>query len=129
MSTSLFEEAKTLVTAGSDTQAKDKYSEFIVYCHNLLDEGGPEGTTNGANMKEILALAYNNRGHLKYLSVDFDEAIDDYTKALECNQQLTLAFYNRGQIHYRLGKMRRVLLACFVLCVDFAAFTRSHEFI
>jgi tetratricopeptide (TPR) repeat protein len=100
MSTSLFQEAKTLVAQGSDSQAKDKYSELILYCQNLLDS---DGAQNGSELKETLALAYNNRGHLRYLSVDFDEAIEDYTKALEYNQKLAVAFYNRGQIHYRLG--------------------------
>jgi tetratricopeptide (TPR) repeat protein len=101
MSTSLFQEAKTLVAQGSDSQAKDKYSELILYCQNLLDS---DGAQNGSELKETLALAYNNRGHLRYLSVDFDEAIEDYTKALEYNQKLAVAFYNRGQIHYRLGR-------------------------
>ncbi len=52
-----------------------------------------------------IALAYNNRGHLKYLSVDFDGAVDDYNKALEYNVELSSCYYNRGTIFYRMGKI------------------------
>lgn len=108
MSSALFEEAKSLVVTGCDTEAQGKYSEFIIYCHNLLD-GGVKQSESGKDMREMLALAYNNRGHLRYLCVDFDDAIDDYTKAVEYNENLAVAFYNRGQIYYRLGTCDRAV--------------------
>ena len=49
-------------------------------------------------------MAYNDRGLVKYFKVDFYGAMDDYSRALEFNPQLTAAYYNRGLIHYRLGK-------------------------
>ena len=52
--------------------------------------------------KEKLASAYNERGFTKYLFVDFDGAIDDYTKAIEL-KELAVYYYNRGLVHYRLG--------------------------
>lgn len=51
-----------------------------------------------------LATAYNNRGQIKYLRVDFHEAIEDYSSAIEADSQFEIPFYNRGLIHYRLGK-------------------------
>lgn len=51
---------------------------------------------------EMLASLYNERGFTKYLYVDFNGAIEDYTKALDLYQSATY-YYNRGLIHYRLG--------------------------
>uniref|UniRef100_A0A3B3HR99 Tetratricopeptide repeat domain 32 n=1 Tax=Oryzias latipes TaxID=8090 RepID=A0A3B3HR99_ORYLA len=50
-----------------------------------------------------LAAAYNNRGQIKYFRVDFYEAIEDYTSAIQADSQFEVPFYNRGLIHYRLG--------------------------
>ncbi|XP_049800769.1 uncharacterized protein LOC126235886 isoform X1 [Schistocerca nitens] len=49
------------------------------------------------------ALAYNNRGHLRYLQVNFDGAIEDYDKAIANDPDLAVAYYNRGTVFYRLG--------------------------
>lgn len=51
-----------------------------------------------------LAAAYNNRGQIKYFRVDFYEAIEDYSSAIQADSQFEIPFYNRGLIHYRLGK-------------------------
>ena len=53
--------------------------------------------------KDTLADLYNERGFTKYLYVDFDGAVADYTLAIEQNKK-AVYFYNRGLIHYRLGK-------------------------
>ncbi|CAL8318008.1 unnamed protein product [Merluccius merluccius] len=50
-----------------------------------------------------LAAAYNNRGQIKYLRVDFPEAIEDYTEAIHVDCGYEVPWYNRGLIHYRLG--------------------------
>ncbi|KAL0965044.1 hypothetical protein UPYG_G00276050 [Umbra pygmaea] len=50
-----------------------------------------------------LATAFNNRGQIKYFRVDFREAIEDYTAAIEANSHFEVPFYNRGLIRYRLG--------------------------
>ncbi|XP_021498222.1 tetratricopeptide repeat protein 32 isoform X2 [Meriones unguiculatus] len=52
---------------------------------------------------EDLATAYNNRGQTHYLSVDFYEAMDDYTSAIEILPNFEVPYYNRGLIRYRLG--------------------------
>ena len=54
-------------------------------------------------LTEQLVDAYNTRGYIRYLWVDFDEAVQDYTEAIRRNPDFTVAYYNRGQIHYRLG--------------------------
>lgn len=51
-----------------------------------------------------LATAYNNRGQIKYLRVDFHEAVEDFTSAIQTDSRFEIPFYNRGLIHYRLGK-------------------------
>lgn len=53
-----------------------------------------------------LAGAYNNRGQIKYLRVDFDEAVDDFTSSIQTDSQFEIPLYNRGLIRYRLGKGR-----------------------
>ncbi|XP_078503872.1 tetratricopeptide repeat protein 32 isoform X2 [Lissotriton helveticus] len=50
-----------------------------------------------------LAMAYNNRGQIKYFRVDFYEAMDDYTKAIESKPNFEVPYYNRGLIRYRLA--------------------------
>ncbi|KAJ7341472.1 hypothetical protein JRQ81_005606 [Phrynocephalus forsythii] len=50
-----------------------------------------------------LATALNNRGQIKYLRVDFYEAMDDYTAAIEAKPDFEVPYYNRGLILYRLG--------------------------
>ena len=48
---------------------------------------------------------------MRYLQVAFTEAIEDYTEAVRLNDQLAIAYYNRGLIHYRLGKYQPVRTA------------------
>ncbi|XP_066467909.1 tetratricopeptide repeat protein 32 isoform X1 [Tiliqua scincoides] len=50
-----------------------------------------------------LATALNNRGQIKYLRVDFYQAMDDYTSAIETKPDFEVPYYNRGLILYRLG--------------------------
>ena len=50
-----------------------------------------------------LADVYNTHGHIQYLWVNFNEAIVDYTHAISHDLEFSIAYYNRGQIHYRMG--------------------------
>nr|XP_048701554.1 tetratricopeptide repeat protein 32 isoform X2 [Caretta caretta] len=50
-----------------------------------------------------LATAFNNRGQIKYMWVDFYEAMDDYTSAIQTQPDFEVPYYNRGLILYRLG--------------------------
>lgn len=47
-------------------------------------------------------MEYNNEGLRKYKQVDFDDAIADYTKAIELDPELAAAYFNRGTVLYRL---------------------------
>lgn len=58
-----------------------------------------------ATYHEELVDSYNARGHIRYLWVDFDEAIEDYSEAIRRNPNFAVAHYNRGQVHYRLGSL------------------------
>ncbi|XP_028295283.1 tetratricopeptide repeat protein 32 [Gouania willdenowi] len=73
-------------------RAEELYSSFISSC---LQSSNCEASH--------LSTAYNNRGQIKYLRVDFHEAIDDYTSAIQTDNTFEIPFYNRGLIHYRLG--------------------------
>ena len=87
----LIKEAKHLANCGENGKAEELYTRFI--------------EQEGACCEKIsLALARNNRGHLKYLKVDFYGAIKDYTEALKLDPNLAVSYYNRGQIHYRMGR-------------------------
>lgn len=65
---------------------------------------------NSLRLDEELTDSYNARGHIRYLWVDFDDAIKDYTAAIKRNPDFAVAHYNRGQVHYRLGEL--LLLLC-----------------
>ncbi len=87
-------EANNHMTNGEVEKAKQLYTSFI------------EKQQKTTNDKRILALATNNRGHLRYLTVDFYGAIKDYTEAIELDPSLAVSYYNRGQIHYRMGRFK-----------------------
>ena len=79
-----------LYRSGQFGKAVEGYSEIISVYQDTLDS--PD-----------LALIYNNRGHAKYMMVDFYKAKDDYDRALKLDPCLAVAYYNRGTIHYRMG--------------------------
>ncbi|XP_068433146.1 tetratricopeptide repeat protein 32 [Clinocottus analis] len=73
-------------------QAEELYTKFISSCAQFR---GCEASH--------LAGAYNNRGQIKYLRVDFKEAVEDFTSAIQTDSRFEIPFYNRGLIRYRLG--------------------------
>ncbi|XP_068610037.1 tetratricopeptide repeat protein 32 [Brachionichthys hirsutus] len=72
--------------------AEELYSTFISSC---LQSRGCEASD--------LATAYNNRGQIKYLRVDFCDAMEDCASAIQTDSRFETPFYNRGLIRYRLG--------------------------
>ncbi|XP_029640797.1 tetratricopeptide repeat protein 32 [Octopus sinensis] len=96
----MFQNAEELASFGRREEAMNRYSQFIdlVECKLKVLPNEPVKF----KLQEQIALAYNNRGHLRYLNVDFPEAVSDYTKGLD-HTQLPVTYYNRGLIHYRLG--------------------------
>ena len=92
-----YERGKKLLERGDLEGSCRALSEFIK-AHERLQEGKEE------EIRERMADAFNTRGHIKYLWVDFDSAVEDYTEAIRRNPEFAVAYYNRGQIHYRLGE-------------------------
>ena len=89
----LYREAKSLLEKKELKSSFERFTDFIDTQKSLPSPQWPEELTN----------AYNSRGHIRYLWVDFDEAIEDYSAALKLDTNFAVAYYNRGQIHYRLG--------------------------
>ena len=79
-----------------------KFKEVEDMFSTLLKESEGEVDT-------IKARAYNNRGHAKYMQVEFEAALKDYDEALKLNENLTVAKYNRGTILYRLSKFDQAI--------------------
>lgn len=59
--------------------------------------------------QQSLALVYNNRGHAKYMQVEFYTAKEDFDMATSLNPELGSAFYNRATILYRMGNFSEAL--------------------
>ena len=53
-------------------------------------------------------MALNNRGQIKYLSVDFHGAMEDYSEAVKADGDFPVPYYNRGVVLYRLGECVRL---------------------
>ena len=90
----VYEKAKGLLGSGQLEESCQLYSQFIA-----SQKDSPEHSA-------AVTDAYNSRGHIKYLSVDFPGAIADYNQALERDPAFTTAWYNRGQVQYRLGELQ-----------------------
>lgn len=71
---------------------------------NKLIELAEERQGQQESLNVLLARAWNDRGHLKYLQVDFYGAVTDFTQAIKLDSDFAAPFYNRGQIHYRMGR-------------------------
>uniref|UniRef100_A0A8D2JSX7 Tetratricopeptide repeat domain 32 n=1 Tax=Sciurus vulgaris TaxID=55149 RepID=A0A8D2JSX7_SCIVU len=85
---------------GEYAEAEALYSAYIRQCACAA----PVGARPGSKCSPAdLATAYNNRGQIKYLRVDFFEAMDDYSSAIEVQPSFEVPYYNRGLILYRLG--------------------------
>ena len=88
---------------GDYQQAVTSYTRIIN--NKSADNDGNDG----------LALVYNNRGHAKYMMVDFYAARDDYDAAIQLNPKLAVAYYNRATINYRMGDFA-LALQDFIIC-------------
>lgn len=89
----VYRRAKTLLEKGELESSFQLFTDFI-NCQRSNKE---------FEHKEELTDAYNSRGHIRYRWVEFDDAISDYSEAINLDPKFAVAYYNRGQIHYRLG--------------------------
>ena len=53
--------------------------------------------------------AYTNRGSAHYEKAEFDRAIADFTKAIELNPKLALAYSNLGWTYEAIGDEREAI--------------------
>ncbi|XP_070843977.1 tetratricopeptide repeat protein 32 [Chaetodon trifascialis] len=91
-SSQILEHAQSEFKRQNYKQAEELYTKFIASC---LQSRQCEASD--------LATAYNNRGQIKYFRVDFHEAVEDYTSAIQTDSRFETPVYNRGLIRYRLG--------------------------
>ncbi|KAJ8377734.1 hypothetical protein AAFF_G00254070 [Aldrovandia affinis] len=88
----VLEQAHIEFNKSNFNMAEELYTKFITACLQTRKYDAND-----------LATALNNRGQIKYRRVDFYEAMEDYTQAIQANSHFEVAFYNRGLIRYRLG--------------------------
>ncbi|CAK9304822.1 unnamed protein product [Gordionus sp. m RMFG-2023] len=107
----LYDKCEGLINDGKADEAEKFLDSFIdnsLICFKHPSTSFPS-TTLQNQLKQKLALAYNNRGLLKYFTVDFEKAVQDYTSAISYNNKLAPAYYNRGLIYYRLGNFNEAI--------------------
>ena len=88
-----FLEAEKLLKLGRNDEAFHLLAKFIQ----------DESCSLPLRHRNELAKAFNERGYIQYLKVDFQSAIDDYSEAIALNEDFAVAYYNRGLVQYRLG--------------------------
>uniref|UniRef100_A0A452G1I2 Tetratricopeptide repeat domain 32 n=1 Tax=Capra hircus TaxID=9925 RepID=A0A452G1I2_CAPHI len=88
---------------GEYAEAEALYSAYIRQCACAGRSSSDSTPGDHKCSPEDLATAFNNRGQIKYFRVDFYEAMDDYTSAIEVQPSFEVPYYNRGLILYRLG--------------------------
>jgi len=89
-------------------QAKGCHDDAIKELDKLI-EVAEQCKEKQESVKCLLARAWNDRGHLKYLQVNFYGAVDDFTQAIQLDSDFAVPFYNRGQIHYRMGRFQEAI--------------------
>lgn len=88
-----------LLKTGDKLMSEGKFNEAKIVYDSIVDNNDLYNEIN----QSALSLVLNNRGQAKYFSVEFNGAIEDYTKSLEMKKSC-VTFYNRGLIHYRMGR-------------------------
>lgn len=73
----------------------------------------------------LLAQAYTNRGIIYAAQGNLDQAIVDYTKAIEAGPEYIDAYYNRGLAHRQQG-LKTQAIADFETCLRLAPSTPNR---
>ena len=112
-----FLEAEKLLKLGRNDEAFHLIAKFIQ----------EESCSVPLRHQNELARAFNERGYIQYLRVDFQSAIDDYSKAIALDADFTVAYYNRGLVQYRLGALTCVRsVKAKGRCVDLCAISEGE---
>lgn len=101
----VFQKAKGLLSSGQLEESRQLFTHFI------------DSHSESSEHQSAVTDAYNSRGHIKYLAVDFPGAIADYSQAIERDPSFTIAWYNRGQVQYRLGENLNVVGRLYIYTV------------
>lgn len=101
----LMKDGEDFFKLGKMSLAYENFSAVIIELEEKITKHNSSLEIN--EWLDILGNAYNYRGQIKYLRVDFDEAVDDYSQAIKLCPHFAIAYYNRGQIHYRLGRFHQ----------------------
>ncbi|XP_006001169.1 tetratricopeptide repeat protein 32 [Latimeria chalumnae] len=96
---SFLEEANREFSNKNYEEAEELYTKFVTACSCVREKSGFGDKCSAKD----LAIAYNNRGQIKYFRVDFYDAMEDYTLAIQVKEDFEVSYYNRGLIQYRLG--------------------------
>ncbi|XP_068736312.1 uncharacterized protein [Montipora capricornis] len=90
----VYDRAKEFQAQKCFDDAMMELNKIIELAKDIQEEKG--------SLKSFLARVWNDRGHLKYLQVDFYGAVNDFTEAIMLDNKFAVPLYNRGQIHYRM---------------------------
>lgn len=96
---------RVIYDGAKDFQAKKCFDHAIMELDKIIDLS-KEIKEEKDLLKPFLARVWNDRGHIKYLQVDFYAAVNDFTEAIKLDSGFAVPFYNRGQIHYRMGRYK-----------------------
>jgi len=89
-------DAKKLEESGKCAKATEAaFNRFIV---SYQDQPAQVRT----QFRQHLSFAYNSRGLARYLQVEFELALDDFSEAIALDSSVANFYYNRGLIKFRL---------------------------
>ncbi|CAL4060228.1 unnamed protein product, partial [Meganyctiphanes norvegica] len=92
--------AKELYEYGKFKEVQKMFEAFI---ETLESDIGVDNEERACDSCFNVRRFGNSLNHTK---VCFDEAIENYTQAITLGPNLSVAFYNRGTIHYRLSDFK-----------------------
>ena len=75
--------------------------------HDLAIEQNTRAIGAGNLSRELLAYAFNNRGHGYFLKGLSDRAKEDFGKAIQLSPYFSTAYHNRGIAYHKLGLYNR----------------------
>ena len=101
----LIEKAQTLLGEGEDSRRRGDYSAAIESFNSIVDlaiEDGPERNL-------LLVHAYTCRGAAFAEQERYDDAIDDFSRAIHVNPEHSLGYYNRAMAWEAKGNAEQAL--------------------
>lgn len=85
---------------------KETREDRIQVCSTIIDTKKVSGKPAS---QHILALAYYYRGFAYREKLLYDQAIEDYDRAIDLDPAITMAYYHKGNILWSLGQLERAI--------------------